>query len=490
VATVGSTGLVTGLAPGNATIVATSEGVSGTAVVTVIPPPVATVQVILAAASIPVGSTIQASAILKDVMGHTLGNRTVSWSSSNQAVATVNSAGIVSGVAAGNAVITATSEGISGTAPLTVLVPPTSSPYIVQFVYVSPSRPSNAADQTAYVEVIESLANESRFLWLGAEARQAYSNEAALYLTGQRSFRYYDPADGSLYPGNDEATTAARAVLITQLAARVGEFYSFHTGRQIRLSPLRSVRLQESAMFYKTPVIHSDLNVDRDPPVNKIMRELTQRGELPSDLRTERTIHVLLMDGGGGWAGAWQWDAGAYEFGGLAVVGDVTTGCLENARTPGTEHPLARAKWPPDLARVDWLRCNYNYALGTIVHELGHTFGLPHPADFECAGLAESLVMQSHWNADLSSPGYFRRPAGNTGSNVGIMKAWDAVACRPTNSSRGYAAGIGTTSKPNAKYRSELEILLDNPHFGAPATLQSVRTATKTTAPLPHPKKY
>lgn len=109
-ATVGSTGLVTGLTPGNATIAATSEGVSGTAVLTVLPPPVATVQVTLALSTIMVGSTTQASATLKDATGSTLGGRTVTWSSSNQAVATVSSAGIVSGVAAGTAVITAASR--------------------------------------------------------------------------------------------------------------------------------------------------------------------------------------------------------------------------------------------------------------------------------------------------------------------------------------------------------------------------------------------
>ncbi len=81
--------------------------------------------------------------------------------------------------------------------------------------------------------------------------------------------------------------------------------------------------------------------------------------------------------------------------------------------------------------------------------------------------------MQSQWNTDLASEGFFRRPAGFTGNNIGIMKSWDPVAGRPTDPTQGYAAGIGTTSRPNGKFHSEPEILLDNPHFisGAPSVL-------------------
>src|SRR3989454_4423616 len=46
--------------------------------------------------------------------------RSVTWASSNTAVATVNGSGLVSGGAAGPATITATSEGQSGMATVTV----------------------------------------------------------------------------------------------------------------------------------------------------------------------------------------------------------------------------------------------------------------------------------------------------------------------------------------------------------------------------------
>src|SRR5204863_431992 len=91
VATVSTSGLVSGVTPGSATITATSEGKSGTASVTVTQVPVATVSLSPATPSIQQGQTVQLTATLKDASGNTLSGRTVTWSSSNTAVATVNS---------------------------------------------------------------------------------------------------------------------------------------------------------------------------------------------------------------------------------------------------------------------------------------------------------------------------------------------------------------------------------------------------------------
>ena len=121
VATVSATGLVTGVAPGSATITATSEGQSGTAAVTVTPPvPVATVDVTPSAAEVELGSTLQLVATPRDEAGNPLTGRDVTWASSDAAVATVSATGLVTPVATGTATITATSEGQVGTASVTV----------------------------------------------------------------------------------------------------------------------------------------------------------------------------------------------------------------------------------------------------------------------------------------------------------------------------------------------------------------------------------
>jgi uncharacterized protein YjdB len=126
VATVTGTGLVSAKVAGSATITATSEGQSGTAAITVTPVPVASVTVTPASTTVSAGSSVQLTATPKDANGNPLVGRTVTWQSSNTSAATVNGTGLVTGVAAGSATITATSEGQSGTSAITVTPPGTS----------------------------------------------------------------------------------------------------------------------------------------------------------------------------------------------------------------------------------------------------------------------------------------------------------------------------------------------------------------------------
>src|SRR5438093_1501743 len=124
VVTVSGSGLVTAAAVGSAIITATSEGQTGTSSITVTNVPVASVAVTPGSATIQVGQTQQLAATLKDASGNTLSGRAVSWTSSNPSVASVSGSGLVTGLAAGSAVITAMSEGKTGTATLTVVAPP------------------------------------------------------------------------------------------------------------------------------------------------------------------------------------------------------------------------------------------------------------------------------------------------------------------------------------------------------------------------------
>jgi len=153
VATVNATGLVTGAAAGAATITATSEGKSGTAAVTVTPVPVASVAVTPASASIQTGGTIQLTATPKDANGKPLTGRTVAWTSSNTAAATVGGSGLVTAVGAGAATITATSEGQSGASSITVTNVPVAS------VAVSPATASVAAGLTVQLTATPKDAN-------------------------------------------------------------------------------------------------------------------------------------------------------------------------------------------------------------------------------------------------------------------------------------------------------------------------------------------
>ncbi len=120
VATISTGGAVTVLAPGSATITATSEGENGYAQLTAIPVPVSRVIVSLAATSLFVTQSTQGSASVTDSIGGVLIGRTITWTSSAPSVASVSANGLVVAVSAGSATITASSEGKSSGVVVTV----------------------------------------------------------------------------------------------------------------------------------------------------------------------------------------------------------------------------------------------------------------------------------------------------------------------------------------------------------------------------------
>src|SRR5205823_672819 len=83
--------------PGNYLVIATdppATALADTSAVIVVPMPVASVGVSPAVASILVGMTLQLTATPQDLSGAPLSGRTVTWTSSAPAVATVNSSGL------------------------------------------------------------------------------------------------------------------------------------------------------------------------------------------------------------------------------------------------------------------------------------------------------------------------------------------------------------------------------------------------------------
>src|SRR5436190_22653214 len=77
------------------------------------------VQVSSTPTTISVNETAQASAIVKDQNGNPLTGKTITWTSLNPSVATVTAAGLIKGVAPGNATIQGTVDGVTGTATIT-----------------------------------------------------------------------------------------------------------------------------------------------------------------------------------------------------------------------------------------------------------------------------------------------------------------------------------------------------------------------------------
>jgi MYXO-CTERM domain-containing protein len=121
---------------GSADITATVHGtaVADTVTIDVIPtPPVATtIDVAPTTATVTAGGTQQFTATVRDQYGAAMAGETVTWTSSDPAVATVDASGLATAVAAGSADVIAHDGAITGSGTLTVTAP------VVDHVVVTP----------------------------------------------------------------------------------------------------------------------------------------------------------------------------------------------------------------------------------------------------------------------------------------------------------------------------------------------------------------
>jgi hypothetical protein len=83
------------------------------------------------------------------------------------------------------------------------------------------------------------------------------------------------------------------------------------------------------------------------------------------------------------------------NWGGLAVIGDSSVAGVLAGVCP----EVSRGKADSSVATAWW--CSGSTYRGTVAHELGHTFGLPHPdafrPEFRCADSTAYTIMQCHW---------------------------------------------------------------------------------------------
>jgi trimeric autotransporter adhesin len=82
--------------------------------------PVASVTVQPVTTSLTVGTSLALTVILRDAAGTMLANRTITFSSSNESVLSVDATGLVRALTEGEATITASSEGKSGQTTISV----------------------------------------------------------------------------------------------------------------------------------------------------------------------------------------------------------------------------------------------------------------------------------------------------------------------------------------------------------------------------------
>lgn len=119
-------------------------GVLSTPPAGITPVAVALVAVAPTSATLPEGGAVQFTAQMRDGSGAVLSGRAVTWKTSDSTIAIVSSGGVASALKSGKAIVTATSEGISAQASVTV------TPAVVASVTVNPG--------TAMLVVGDSLA--------------------------------------------------------------------------------------------------------------------------------------------------------------------------------------------------------------------------------------------------------------------------------------------------------------------------------------------
>jgi hypothetical protein len=136
VATIDERGVVTAVAPGVAHVAAVSEGKrgAGTVTVTTRQAPVATVTVAPTRSRLETGDVDLMRVTVADSVGQPLEDRVVTWTTSDPNVATVSATGTVVARKMGQIVVTATSEGRSGTATLVIDAPPSADLLVQRYV--------------------------------------------------------------------------------------------------------------------------------------------------------------------------------------------------------------------------------------------------------------------------------------------------------------------------------------------------------------------
>jgi uncharacterized protein YjdB len=197
VATVTGSGSIEALSPGTAIITASAAHRSGMLRLTIRQKPVSSVRLSPTSADLITGATQQFSVSVLDKNGTPLTGRTVQWSSASTQVATISTSGLVTASATGTTTITASCEGKSATASITVTPPPAIP---VATVMVSPG---NAT---------VSIGNTAQF---GATTKDASGNT----LTGRAvTWSSADPSVATVSTTGLVAAVSAGATTITALS--------------------------------------------------------------------------------------------------------------------------------------------------------------------------------------------------------------------------------------------------------------------------------
>jgi len=146
IGTIGADGVFTAKAAGTTTITATAGSITRSATVTVTAeaPVLAEIAITPAAATIRVGETRGFATVCSDASGNTMPGVPVAWSCNDETVGTIGADGVFTALAAGSATITASADGVYGTAAVTV----TDEDLVPQSIAITPTAATLAVNET------------------------------------------------------------------------------------------------------------------------------------------------------------------------------------------------------------------------------------------------------------------------------------------------------------------------------------------------------
>lgn len=187
VVTVSSRGEITARAIGKAFIIVTAACCSGVtdSVEVIVDQVVASVNVSAPTTRLEPSSSVQFTAAAQDAKGNAVANASVTWSSSNTSVATVNSRGEVTALSEGSTKITATASGRSGQLDVTVARPSQ-----------SPTAPWFAIDFAKYTSTSELMTDKAGGLFDGIQRpgdSQISLDTSTGYGSSTKSMKYTFP---------------------------------------------------------------------------------------------------------------------------------------------------------------------------------------------------------------------------------------------------------------------------------------------------------
>ena len=163
VATISNTGLLIGLSTGNVNVVATAEGKSGTATITI---GLGSITLSPSSPTLSIGDTLTFSALYISSTGDTVSNASYNWSSSDSMVFSVSDNGTVTALSTGSGTVTAThSSGAMGQTTInigvgTIELNPTSATITVGDSLIINATYTNAAG---------SLVSDPEFSWSSSD---------------------------------------------------------------------------------------------------------------------------------------------------------------------------------------------------------------------------------------------------------------------------------------------------------------------------------